>query len=373
MIGGALAGLGATGALAACSGSGKATSTTLVSTTTAAAVPPPDRTTLRIATWPYYIENDDPATSATIRNFTATTGFAVNYQSILDDNFTFTEKYVRDLQRGTQIGFDIVVPTAWMCETWIVNGWVEEIPKVTVPNQANLLASLAHPPFDPDRKYTLPFTLGQVGIAYYPAKVGFPIVSMRDFLRPELAGKTSILTEMRDTVGMFLLMDGVSPETATLAQMRAAVAEIKTYRDRGHFKSVEGNSYVDDLKNGTLLAALAWSGDVATLQLERPDLKWVLPSEGAMSFVDTMIIPKGANMDAAAAWLNFLYEPKVSGELFEAISYGSPVTGAEQHMTAAGRANPLVVPTNTSNLHEFASLTLAEAGNISRAFGLATT
>lgn len=372
LVGGALAGLGASGALAACGGFGSSASTTLPATTTAEpVVAPPDRKTLRIATWPYYIENDAPATSTTIKNFTAATGYKVDYHSVLDDNFTFTEKYVRDLQHGTQIGFDIVVPTAWMCETWISQGWVEEIPASTVPNRTNLLTSLAHPSFDPDRKYTLPFTIGQVGIAYYPAKVGFTITSMRDFLRPELAGKASVLTEMRDTVGMFLLMAGVTPETATLDQMRSAVAEIKKYRDAGHFKSVTGNSYADDLKDGSLSAALAWSGDVATLQAERPDLTWVLPAEGAMSFVDTMIIPKGANMDAAAAWLNYLYDPAVSGPLFEAISYGSPVTGAEQHMSARGRANSLVVPQNVTKLHEFASLTLAEAGSINRAFGLA--
>jgi spermidine/putrescine transport system substrate-binding protein len=384
LIRGGLLGLGAPALISACSTARKSTATSVSPTsptarvaTTGLAVPPPPTTpasgkTVRIATWPFYIENNDPATSATIRNFTAATGYAVDYQSSIDDNFTFTEKYVRDLSAGKPIGFDVVVPSSWMCATWIANGWVEEIPSSAVPNRNNLIDQMAHSDFDPDRKYTLPFTFGQVGIAYYPDKTGFPISSMKDFLRPELAGKTTILSDARDSVGMFLLLQGVKPETATREQMAAAVAEIKTYNGRGHFKAVEGNNYSDGLKSGETWAALAWSGDIADLQVDHPGLKWVLPSEGAMTFVDTMLIPKGANMDAAAAWMNYLYDPKVSGPLFEAISYGSPVKGAAEFMSPAASANPFIFPTAGADLHDLRSLSIAEAGSVNRAFASAT-
>jgi spermidine/putrescine transport system substrate-binding protein len=326
-----------------------------------------------IASWPFYIENDQaPKDGATIKGFTAATGYDVDYQIAVEDNVSFTEKYAPDLKNKKAIGFDVVVLTSWECANWIRNGWAAEIPAAKVPNKKNLLDRLAKPDFDETRKFTLPYALGQVGIAYYPDKIGFEITSMADFLKPELKGKTTILSEMRDSTGMFLLMQGVKPETATVDQMMKAIDEVKKYRDQGHFKKITGNSYTEDLDLGDTWAAIAWSGDVAAIQEKKPELKWVLPKEGAMSFVDTFMIPKGGNVDAGAAWINYLYDPKVSGPLFEAISYASPVKGAGDAMTDKGKNSPLVNPPATADIHEFRSLTEDEAAKVETAFSAAT-
>lgn len=326
-----------------------------------------------IASWPFYIENDQaPKDGATIKGFTAATGYDVDYQIAVEDNVSFTEKYAPDLKNKKAIGFDVVVLTSWECANWIKNGWAAEIPAAKVPNKKNLLDRLAKPDFDATRKFTLPYALGQVGIAYYPDKIGFEITSMADFLKPELKGKTTILSEMRDSTGMFLLMQGAKPETATVDQMMKAIDEIKKYRDQGHFKKITGNSYTEDLDLGDTWAAIAWSGDVAAIQEKKPGLKWVLPKEGAMSFVDTFMIPKGGNVDAGAAWINYLYDPKVSGPLFEAISYASPVKGAGDSMSDKGKNSPLVNPSATADIHEFRSLTEDEATKVEEAFAAAT-
>jgi spermidine/putrescine transport system substrate-binding protein len=326
-----------------------------------------------VASWPFYIENDqDPKSGATIKGFTAATGYDVDYQIAVEDNVSFTEKYAPDLKNKKSIGFDVVILTSWECANWIKNGWAAEIPAAKVPNKKNLLPRLATPDFDATRKFTLPYALGQVGIAYYPDKIGFEITSMADFLRPELQGKTTILSEMRDSTGLFLLMQGVKPETASVDQIMKAIDEIKKYRDKGHFKKITGNSYTEDLDLGDTWAAVAWSGDVAAIQEKKPELKWVLPKEGAMSFVDTFMIPKGGNVDAGAAWINYLYDPKVSGPLFEAISYASPVTGAGDAMSDKGKNSPLVNPPATADIHEFRSLTDDEATKVEEAFAAAT-
>ena len=361
-----LLGLSGPALLAAC-GSSKST------TTASAGAASGKGKKVSVASWPFYIENDQaPKDGATIKGFTAATGYDVDYQIAIEDNVSFTEKYAPDLKNKKAIGFDVVVLTSWECANWIKNGWAAEIPAAKVPNRKNLLDRLAKPDFDPTRKFTLPYALGQVGIAYYPDKIGFEITSMADFLKPELKGKTTILSEMRDSTGMFLLMQGVKPETATVDQISKAIDEIKKYRDQGHFKKITGNSYTEDLDLGDTWAAIAWSGDVAAIQEKKPELKWVLPKEGAMSFVDTFMIPKGGNVDAGAAWINYLYEPKVSGPLFEAINYASPVSGAGDSMTDKGKNSPLVNPPATADIHEFRSLTEDETAKVETAFSAAT-
>lgn len=332
-----------------------------------------DKGTVRIASWPFYIENDqDPKSAPTIANFMKSTGINVDYKPTIDGNDSFTAKYEGDLKAGKGIGFDIAIPTSWMCSRWIQNGWAEEIPADLVPNKANVLDRMANPAWDPGRKYTLPYAIGQVGIAYYPDKVGGEITSMADLLSPDLKGKVTILSEMRDIVGLFLLADGVKPEDAPIEACLAAIEKVKKARAAGQFREVTGNSYIEDLGLGDIAAAVAWSGDVASLQKEKPELKWVLPKEGAMSFVDTMLIPKGGNVDLAAAWMNYLYDPTVSGPLFEAISYSSPVKDAGASMSADAASNPLINPSADADIHEFRDLTPEEAEQLETAFAAAT-
>jgi spermidine/putrescine transport system substrate-binding protein len=369
----AAAGLLTPAVLAACGGSSSnGSDTTPVGSIETAGGSDGDATSVRIASWPFYIENDqDPASSATIKSLVAS-GVEVDYQTAIDDNISFQEKFASDLKSGGDFGFDVCIPTSWVCANWITENWVQPIPADTVPNKANILESLANPSWDQGRKFTLPYAIGQVGIAYYPDKVGFEITSFADFLKPELKGKTTILSELRDTVGTFLIHMGKDPETATTEDMMAAVAEIKKYRDQGHFKKITGNGYAEDLALGDTWAALAWSGDIAGIQADKPELKWVLPATGAMSFVDTMVIPKGGNAAAAAKWMNHIYDPKVAAGLYEAIGYVSPVKGAADLMSAEAKASPFINPASGTKLYDFKPFTGDDAAKVEEAFAAAT-
>jgi len=328
---------------------------------------------VRIATWPYYLEDDNnPQASPTVKSFTKATGFGVDYKLAVDDNSSFTTKYQPDLEKGNPIPFDIVVLTSWMASRWVQRGWAQAFTADGLPNKGNLLDRMANPSWDPDRAHTMPYAIGQVGIAYYPDKCGFEVKSVSDLLDPRLKDRVTILSEMRDTTGLFLLRNGVDPETATIAQVEKAIADIGKAREAGQFRKVTGNSYIEDLGLGDIWACVAWSGDVASLQKETPGLEWVLPSEGAMSFVDTMLIPTGGDLTTGQAWIDHLYDPTVSGPLFEAISYTSPVEGAGDHMSAAAADNPLVNPKADAKIHEFRDLTEDEANALEEAFAKAT-
>ncbi len=328
---------------------------------------------VRIAAWPFYIENDqNPKKAATIANFINKTGIDVDYQLAIDDNVSFTAKFEGDLKAGKGIGFDVAQPTSWMASKWIANGWVEPFPVDKIPNKVNVIDSLASPAWDPDRSKSLPYSIIQTGIAYYPDKIDGEITSIKDLFNPKLKGKITILSEMRDSVGFMLLMMGVKPADAKLDEMLKACEELRKLRDAGQFRKITGNGYIEDLGAGETGAAMAWSGDVAGIQVDTPDLKWVLPSEGGILSSDTLIIPKGGNVDTAAAWINYLYDPTVSGPLFEAINYGSPVKGAADSMTPEGKANPVINPAADAALYGWRDLTDDEQNQVDEAFVAAT-
>ena len=129
------------------------------------------------------------------------------------------------------------------------------------------------------------------GLGYNPKKTGRELTSIHDIFDPKFKGKVTMLTEMRDTIGLIMLGDGKDPAKATKPGVEAAAAKIKKYRENGHIRAFTGNDYAEDLAAGNIAVAIAWSGDIQGLAADNPDLRWVAPKEGAMLFSDNMMIP----------------------------------------------------------------------------------
>jgi spermidine/putrescine transport system substrate-binding protein len=375
-LAGGAAAIGGPSLLAACGGGGSTKTTGGDNTDTggeATAKPSASKAdTVRMANWVFYIGDDEkPNDTPTLKSFVESTKLKIDYKTAVEDNDSFTEIARGNLEKKKDIGYDLVVVTSWMAAKWIRNGWARDLPEF--PNKANVIDRLANPDWDPGRKKTLPYAIGQVGIAYYPDKVGFEITSTKDLLDPRIKGRVTLLSEMRDSTGLFMMAAGADPSKYDEAGALAAIAAIKKARDGGQFRAIKGNSYTEDLSAEDVYAAVAWSGDIASLQAEKPGLKWVLPSEGAMSFVDTMLIPIGAgNPDGAAKLMNHFYDPKVSGPLFETIQYVSPVKGASDNMSTTAAANPLINPPANARIVDFAELTDEQADSLTKAFDEAT-
>ena len=297
----------------------------------------------------------------------------MNYQTVIDDNDTFTTKYQPDLQKGKAIGFDLVVLTSWMASRWIKKGWVQKFDAANFPNKKNVLQRLADETWDPGRASSIPWAIGQTAIAYYPSKVGFKITSVDQLFDAKLKGRVTFLSEMRDTVGLIMLSMGKDPSKPVVADALAAVAKVDQARRSGQLRAIKGNNYTEDLGLGDIWACMAWSGDVAALQADHPDLEWVIPDVGAMSFVDNAMIPIGAkNKPAAEAFLNYVYDPAVAGPLYELIQYVAPVQGAAATMSAAGAKNALVNPLAGAKLYEFGDMSENDAAQLEDAFAKAT-
>ena len=119
----------------------------------------------------------------------------------------------------------------------------------------------------------------------------------------------------------------------------------------GKIDGFNGNDYVGDLGAGNLAAAFAWSGDVAQITLDNPDVRFAIPDSGGMLWSDNFLIPIGTDkVDLATEWINFFYDPKNAAVLTAGILYNSPVAGVAEELTKLGGdaaalvENPLVVP-----------------------------
>jgi spermidine/putrescine transport system substrate-binding protein len=128
------------------------------------------------------------------------------------------------------------------------------------------------------------------------------------------------------------------------------------------------------------VACIGWSGDIAQLALENPDLRFVIPEEGGMRWSDVMVIPTDpANAENAARWMDYVYDPVNAARIAAYVGYNSPVEGVQEELrkspdTAALADSVLMFPdaATLDRLHVFASLDEDEEAEFEERFSAIT-
>jgi spermidine/putrescine transport system substrate-binding protein len=299
---------------------------------------------LTISNWPGYI---DPGKDGTVAEFEKETGVRVNYIEDVNENESFFGKMQPQLEQGQSGGRSLFVVTDWMAKQMYDLGYLQNIDHSDLPTVfGNLRPNLQSPTFDPQRKFSVPWQSGMGGIWVDTAKAP-EIHSVNDLFDPKYKGKVTMLAELRETVPLVMLAEGIDPVEATNQDWLNAIDRIKAAADSGQIRRFTGNDYTEDLTAGNIVAAIGWSGDASLI--ENPNAEWRMPSEGCSLWSDNMVIPGGApNTAAALGWMEFVYQPKVAVDITEYVTYVSPVEGVKELIEQRGSPlakDQLVFPT----------------------------
>lgn len=321
---------------------------------------------VRILNWQAYIDPSEDGGVGTVERFTQGTGIKVEYSEDFNDN---NETYAREIEpylaNGKTTNFDIMCPTNWMAARLKDLNWLEPLPTSLIPNRVNLEDRFLRDAWNFGATHGLPWQAGITGIAYNPELAGRELKSINDLLDPEFKGRVAALTEMRDTLGLMMLALGHDPKVLDEDAANEAMELLAQLTSDGHFRAFTGNEYLRSLESGDFVACVAWSGDIVQLQYTRPDIQFIIPEEGAMSWYDTMVIPKGApNGVAAAEWMNFVYDPEQAALLTAYVQYITPVKGVRDELVKLGgdyaplADSPILFPSDEDSLrlNVFASL-----------------
>jgi spermidine/putrescine transport system substrate-binding protein len=333
--------------------------------------------TLTWANWSYYLDQDDDGNYPTLVAFQEQTGMTVKYDVAVDDNNTYYAKVKDQLALGQDIGADTVCLTDWMVSRLINQGYVQKLDHANIPNISNLNPSLQNPDFDKGRNYSLPWQSGFAGLCWNKEKIPGGLKSIADLWDPDLKGRVGVLSEMRDTIGLIMLSQGVDISGSSWgdAEFSAAIDEFQKQVQTGQIRNIKGNSYADDLKNEDTLAAIVWSGDVTSINAEVGDkFGFAIPDSGGTLWSDNYVVPIGAKHKANAETLmNYYYEPEVAAEVAAYVNYITPVVGAKDAMEAIAPElvdNQLIFPSDEtlSTVRIFRTLTNAEQSRYSAQF-----
>ena len=356
-------GLGAVGLLAACGGGGD----------DAAA-----ENSVRWGNWPLYLDFDeDSKTYPTLEKFKTQTGIDPQYFEDYNDNDEFFGKVQAQLKLGEDIGYDLVTPTDWMAARWIRLGYTQKYDLANIPNHVNILDSLKSPSYDPMRESTLTWQGIMAGFGWNTEKNPKGVRTIEDLFSPQNKGKIVVLSEMRDTIGVILLSQGVDITKVTEDQYMNAVDFMAKKIADGWIRGVKGNEYAEDLTSGDATAVIGWSGDMFILASENEGkFDFAIPESGGTISGDNLVIPSTASPGGKAnaeKLINYYYDPVVAAEVAAYVNYVCPVKGAQAEMEKIApelATSEYIFPTEktSSRLNVFRSLTPDEETKWAEAF-----
>lgn len=333
---------------------------------------------LRWSNWALYLDEDDAGNYPTLDRFIEESGIDTTYTVEIDDNNTYYGRIRDQLALGQDVGADLVVLTDWMIGRMIRFGYAQELDHGNIPNLANLNPTLRDVDFDPGRAYSVPWQGGFGGICWDLEEFPDGFESVEELWNePALAGRLVVLSEMRDTIGLILLEQGVDIEGEFgEAEFTAALDVFREQVESGQIGAVKGNSYIEDLQNGDAVAGIVWSGDVMAINAELGYEKFgfALPAAGATRWNDNFLVPIGATHKTNAEKLiDFYYQPDVAAEVAAWVNYITPVDGAQEAMEEFAPElvdNQLIFPDadTLAQSKMFRTLTPAEEQSFGNAF-----
>ena len=291
---------------------------------------------VKFANWIDYIDTvpGSPPRYPTLEELTRQTGIAVDYSEPITGNEQFFSQIGIPLAMGWATRYDLVVLTDWVVSQLIQLGWTQRLSPAAVPNASRLLPQFRDWPVPDVRRHSLPWQCGFTGIVYNMTVTHRPVTSMRDLLTsPDLRGKVSLSTDMRDVLSLVMLDMGIDPATFTEREFGAALATLGRAAQSGQIKTVT-NYYGPALLKGTIAACVGWAGDVLELrEQQHPNIYFTWPKAGGLLWSDNMVIPAYAqHTENAERLMNFYYEPGIAAQLSDYERYMCPLMGAEAAM-----------------------------------------
>ena len=287
-----------------------------------------DKVTLNIMNWGQNIADGSDGTLDIIAAFEkAYPHIDVNYSE-----YASNEELYSKLSTGGLV-VDLIIPSDYMIARMINEDMLLALDFDNIPNYKNVMDAYKDQAYDPENKYSVPYTWGTVGIIYNSKFVDEADVTGWELLWNEkYKGQILQFDNSRDAFGIAQYMLGIDVNTTDKAQLQQCADVLSKQRplvqqyvmDQVYAKMEEGNAWI----------APYYAGDAMMMMESNPDLRFYLPEDQTFNlFIDAMCIPDCCeNKDAAETFINFMCDPEISGANMDYICYGSPIAGATEYM-----------------------------------------
>lgn len=219
--------------------------------------------------------------------------------------------------------YDVIITSDYMVARMADEGMLQELNFDLIPNYSLIDGKYKGLDYDKDEKYTVPYMWGTVGLIYNGAEISDELTSWMTMFDETYAGQILMFDSPRDAFGVALKALGYSLNTTNEVEINAAYELLEKQKPllQGYFQ----DQMYDKLEGGEALIGAYYAGDYICMLENNPDLKFVVPSEGANWYVDAMCVPSSSSKgDLAAKFINYMCETDVTLLNMDATGYASP-------------------------------------------------
>ena len=287
-----------------------------------------EQVTLNVYNWGQYIADGSDDSMDIIAEFEARyPNIKVNYQTY-DSNETMYSKLVNG-----GITVDVIIPSDYMIARMRQEGMLLELDFDNIPNYQYIDETFRNTSYDPENKYSVPYTWGTVGIIYNSKYVDEADVTGWELMWNEkYAGKILMFDNSRDAFGITQYMLGYDVNTTDPDELQACADKLA--EQKPVLQQYVMDQIFATMQNEEAWIAAYYAGDYLVMAEENPDLKFFLPEhQGFNLFIDAMCIPSCAQeKEAAETFINFLCDPEISAANMDWVCYSTPISEAKQYL-----------------------------------------
>lgn len=295
--------------------------------------------TINVYNWGEYIANGTDGYLDVNKAFTEATGIGVNYTTF-DSNESMYAKL-----SGGGANYDIIIPSDYMISRLIAEDMLAEINFDNIPNYKYIDDEFRNLEYDPENKYSVPYTWGVVGLFYNTDYVTETPTSWSILWDEKYSGKILMFDNQRDAFAIAASMLGFSLNSTNEDELMEEASLLKEQKPL--VQAYVMDQIFDKMESGEAWLAPYYCGDAAILCDEVDNIAFCFPEEGSNFFVDAMCIPKTSeHKEAAEAYINFICNPEIAGQNMEYVGYGVPETEAKKYMDEEVVNNPVNYPSS---------------------------
>lgn len=290
---------------------------------------------LVLLNWSEYMDQE------LLQRFEKTTGIHVK-------EVYFETDETRDelLARTGGKGFDLFVVSGERVQSYVKRKWLAKVEPNAMPNLKHIAPRwLTAYPFL--QEYAVPLLWGTLGIAYRPDLVGGKITTWKEMLQPtdHLRQRIVMEKESPDLLGVAMKVLGHSwnhYDESAISQAQALLMAQKPFVRAYGYPSLDKSS---GLVTGEVWLSMFYNGDAITLKEIEPNIAYVVPEEGTILWVDSLVVLESSpRKDWAFQFINFLHEPNNAAQLAHYLHYATVNQAAEPLLKPEHKNDPVIYP-----------------------------
>ena len=309
---------------------------------------------LNIYNWDTYVAED------TISNFENIYGIKVNYKTFEDDNLMFEEL------KSNSGEYDLVVAEGNLIKEMIKLNLLSELNKKNLPNFKNLDEKFINQNYDSENKYSVPYMWGTTALIINTKYIPEDTDSWDVLWNNKYSGKIGLLLNSEEAIAMTSKYVGgpLIPQNHVQFEKIKKFLLLQKPLLKGYILTVD---LQDLLVSEELWALNIYNGNAVVAIAENPNLKYIIPKEGATIWIDNWAIPKNAkNKRNAELFLNYILEPKVNADITNEVKYATANKAAEEFLDSEVLLDPIIYPDEETikRLDSFANYEFSDEMNL---------